>query len=407
MTEILEEYRKRRGREIADKGGIVRRNNKLTVPSETKATRKYSVEISPTNVSCTCPDHKKIGERCKHIYAAEIFLRREQGLDETDAPVGPRRPTYPRDFSLINAAQTREEDEFEPMLFALCQGVADFPYAKGRRPVPLCDVIFAIITKVYLGKSARRVVSRLNRSHRDGYLSRPIPFGTLLDYLERDEIAPILEEMIVRSSLPMVPIETVFAIDSTGMSGSRFVRWRDIKYRGIKEKLWAKLHVMIGTRTMIVTAAYIGDRDASDTVQLPRLLNTTARSFTIRELVADIAYNTKDNQKRIADIGARAFIPYKSNHVGKGGGVWTEQFQWAKNNAEEFDKHYHQRSKIESAFMSMKTVFGDSLRSRKPTAMKNEALCKLICHNLVCLNRAMDQFGIGAEFLTATLEAAE
>lgn len=57
--------------------------------------------------------------------------------------------------------------------------------------------------------------------------------------------------------------------------------------------------------------------------------------------------------------------------------------------------------------MSMKTNFGDSLRSKTETAMRNEALCKLICHNLVCLNKAMDRFDIGTEFVTAAMEAAE
>jgi hypothetical protein len=39
--------------------------------------------------------------------------------------------------------------------------------------------------------------------------------------------------------------------------------------------------------------------------------------------------------------------------------------------------------------------------------MRNEGLCKLICHNLVCLNKAMDRYVIGTEFVTAAMEAAE
>lgn len=57
--------------------------------------------------------------------------------------------------------------------------------------------------------------------------------------------------------------------------------------------------------------------------------------------------------------------------------------------------------------MSMKTKFGDSLRSKTEIAMRNEGLCKVICHNLVCLNKGMDRFAIGTEFMTAAMEAAE
>src|SRR5205807_5025286 len=107
---------------------------------------------------------------------------------------------------------------------------------------------------------------------------------------------------------------------------------------------------------------------------------------------ADKAYNTKFNQELIAARGARAYIPFKENHTGRGGGIWTEQYLRWLNDREEFDRHYHQRSKIEAAFMSLKANFGDSLRSRTEIAMRNEALCKLVCHNLVCLNKAMDRY---------------
>lgn len=76
MDTIEIDYRERRGREIADRGGVLRRGDKFRVQSETKAKTKYSVELTPTNVTCTCPDHKKTGQRCKHIYAAEIYVRR-------------------------------------------------------------------------------------------------------------------------------------------------------------------------------------------------------------------------------------------------------------------------------------------------------------------------------------------
>ena len=39
--------------------------------------------------------------------------------------------------------------------------------------------------------------------------------------------------------------------------------------------------------------------------------------------------------------------------------------------------------------------------------MRNEALCKLICHNLLCMNKTMDRFAIGAEFVTAAMDAAD
>jgi hypothetical protein len=49
-------------------------------------------------------------------------------------------------------------------------------------------------------------------------------------------------------------------------------------------------------------------------------------------------------------------------------------------------------------FSSMKRLFGSSLRSKKKTAMHNETLCKILCHNLVVLIHEMSKLGIEPDF---------
>ena len=46
----------------------------------------------------------------------------------------------------------------------------------------------------------------------------------------------------------------------------------------------------------------------------------------------------------------------------------------------------------------MKRKFGDSLRSKTPTALVNEALAKLLCRNVVVLVHEMHELGIAAQF---------
>src|SRR5207245_659028 len=99
---------------------------------------------------------------------------------------------------------------------------------------------------------------------------------------------PILHQLIRQSSLPMRTVETTFAPDSSGFCTSRFTRWFDVKYGVTREKAeWVKVHLMTGTKTNIVTAVEILDKDAADSPQLPKLLNTTAAAFTIGEVDAD------------------------------------------------------------------------------------------------------------------------
>ncbi len=65
---------------------------------------------------------------------------------------------------------------------------------------------------------------------------------------------------------------------------------------------------------------------------------------------------------------------------------------------QDFLTHYHKRSNVESTFSMMKRKFGDSLRSKTDIAMVNEALCKILCHNLVVLIHEIHELGIEADF---------
>ena len=71
-------------------------------------------------------------------------------------------------------------------------------------------------------------------------------------------------------------------------------------------------------------------------------------------------------------------------------------FQYRRD---EFLSHYHKRSNVETTFHMIKAKFGDSLRSKSETAMVNEALCKILCHNLVVLIHEMFELGIDPTFL--------
>jgi nucleoside-diphosphate-sugar epimerase len=65
---------------------------------------------------------------------------------------------------------------------------------------------------------------------------------------------------------------------------------------------------------------------------------------------------------------------------------------------------YTYKELVETTIMMWKTSFGDSLRSKTEIAMRNELYCKLICHNLSCLIKAMYELGLGTEFLAASFQ---
>jgi hypothetical protein len=161
---------------------------------------------------------------------------------------------------------------------------------------------------------------------------------------------------------------------------------------------WVKCHLMCGVRTNVVTAVEIHGRDANDSPLLPALAKATARNFAMAEVSADKGYASKMNAEAIQALGATPFIAFRRDHSGQGGGAWAKAFGYFMYRRDDFLAHYHKRSNVESTFSMIKRKFGDSLRSKTDTAMVNETLCKVLCHNLTVLVHEIHELGIEPVF---------
>jgi len=78
--------------------------------------------------------------------------------------------------------------------------------------------------------------------------------------------------------------------------------------------------------------------------------------------------------------------------------LWRKMFHYFHSNNDEFLKHYHLRSNVESTFAMLKAKFSDLLRSKNRTAQINELLLKILCHNIVVLIHEMNELGIDTNF---------
>lgn len=404
------EDRKQRGMEIAALARIDRDGESYLVPSVTNPVpTRYKVKMDGLFPKCNCRDHAEHGCKCKHIYAVEYFIQREQTVtvasDGTTTvtdrvTITQTRKTYAQDWPAYNKAQQNEKREFQTLLFDLCKDLPTPPQVgRGRRRLPMPDAVFAAVFKVYSTMSARRFTSDLCDAQAKGYIERVPHFNSVLNYLENPDLFHVLTAMIERAALPLQSVETNFAADSTGFCFSRFVRWYDVKYNRFTEKQeWVKAHVMTGVKTNVITAIEIKDKDAGDVLQLPALVQTTAKNFSVKEVSADKGYTGEDAHREITAVGAAPFIMFKSNATGGIGGLFAKAFHYFNYRREEFLNHYHQRSNVESTVMMVKTKFGDSVKSKTDVAAKNEVLCKVLCHNICCLISAMYELGITATF---------
>jgi len=385
-----------------------------TVPSQTNGGR-YSVCVNGNCVHCTCPDFEARGLPCKHIFAVQFTVKREtsttvetnaQGettVTKTETVTETVKVTYSQDWPSYNAAQVNEKRMFLPMLADLCKDILEPVQSMGRPRVTLADQVFYSAFKVYSLVSSRRFMSDLQDAQDKGYIARMPHFNSVLKALESEAVTPILQALITRSSLPLKAIETDFCVDSSGFGASRHEKWFSVKHQGMVSKRdWVKLHAMAGVKTNIVTSVEVTGRDGADGPQFVGLVNKTAANFPIREVSADKAYSSRKNLQAVQEAGGKAFIPFKNNATGAGSpqapkgdnALWTAMFHYYSLNRSEFLTHYHKRSNSESTFSSIKAKFGDSVRSKTDTAMVNEVLCKVLCHNIVTVIGSMFELGI-------------
>ncbi|MGD0766762.1 MAG: transposase [Tepidisphaeraceae bacterium] len=398
------EARKQRGLQIAALARIDKKDDVYIVPSQTDPRHpKYEVHYHDKHPTCTCPDFETRGCRCKHIYAVEYVIQREEHPDGSttvtqSVTVTQTRKTYPQDWPNYNAAQVNEKRHFQALLGDLCQGIETPAVERpngGRPQFPLADAVFSVVYKIYSTHSARRFVGDLGEAKDKGYITQLPHYNTIFKFIEKPELYPILLDLIERAALPLKDVESQFAVDSTGFAFCRFTRWFDIKYnRFTAEQQWIKAHICAGTKTNVVTAVEIHRRDEADQTQLPALVKSTAKNFDMAEVSADKAYSDRNCHKAIAKVGAIPYIMFKANTTGGVGGLFRKAFHYFQFKKDEFLAHYHRRSNVESTVMMIKTKFGDAVRSKTEVAARNEVLCKLLCHNICCLISAMYELGI-------------
>lgn len=275
-----------------------------------------------------------------------------------------------------------------PLLAELCKGVNESKYKFGRPPYPASDMLFSAIFKVYSTRSLRRFMGDLKIAKEKGYIDKVPCFASIGHFMQRKEITSILQELVLKSSYPLRTIETEFAVDSSGFSTCRFKRWYNFKYGKMSDfRIWIKCNLVCGVRTNIVTSVRLSKSSQSDYNFFKPLLEETAKSFKIGQVSADKAYLSKENFEIVSGLGGEAFIPFKSNSNPKARGspLWRKMYHYFMYNREEFMKHYHKRSNVETTFYMIKTKFGEYLKSKTKEAQINELLCKVLCHNLCVL----------------------
>lgn len=396
----MDNGREARGAMIAATMRLNRKGNVWTVPSQTRSGAIYSVNVAGATPQCNCPDYENHQGKCKHIFAVEFTIQRIRNPDGTTTVTQTTRVTYPQNWAAYNAAQTSEKETVAGLLRELCARIPQPPQGRGRSRLPISDITFGAVMKVFTTFSGRRAISDLRECEAKGHIDATPHYNSIFNYLGDERLTPVLKMLVEESAGPLKVVETDFAIDSSGFSTCVFERWYDERYGRLRsEHRWLKVHAMCGVRTNVITSVEITEKESGDAAHLPALLARTAKRFTVSEVSADKGYLSKKNMDTVQDFGAVPFIAFKAGSVADNGcEVWTKMFHYFQFRRDDYLAHYHKRSNVESTFSMMKRKFGASIRSKTPVAQVNEMLCKVICHNLSVLVHEIFELGIAPVF---------
>ena len=376
------EARKERGLQIARTSRIEHNKEGWKVPSQ-YGSGSYLVTSNGHETTCTCPDCQTRDVKCKHIWAVEFIVTKEVDING-NVTVTATKKTYSQDWPAYDKAQINQKPMFMELLRDITNTIPQPEYNFGRPTLPMSDMVYSSVMKVFTTFSLRRFMGDMEIAHEKGYITKKPSYASIGHFLQKEDLTPLLINMVQLTSLPLVSVESDFAIDSTGFGTSNFQRWFSFKHgKEIRSKKWLKCHLMIGVKTNIVTSVKVTSEFDNDSPQLPELVNATAEYFDMNEVSA----------------GATPLIPFKSNNKASGkGAVWKKMYYYFMLKNEEFYNHYHKRSNIETANHMIKSKFGDSVKSKTWSAQVNEVLCKIICHNICVVIHEMFELGIKPNF---------
>ncbi|MCI4372583.1 MAG: transposase, partial [Thermoplasmata archaeon] len=266
----------------------------------------YLVSSDAGRWKCLCPDFVSHNLPCKHILAVQLKLR---GITaQTASEVESKRPrhSYRQNWTAYNAAQKAQPVWFGLVLADLVADLKDPapPKTTGRPRLPFRDLVYCAVERIYLGNPLRVADGTYARTKSDGLIECTPRRTSISVLLGRDDVTPILTELIEKSSLALASVETTFAVDSSGFRTTAFGDYCREKYGAPSHNVWKKLHIIIGTKTHIIPRVIVTDGHSADSPQFPGLVNGAVEAgFVLKEVYADKGYLASENFNAVGEAG--------------------------------------------------------------------------------------------------------
>ena len=175
--------------------------------------------------------------------------------------------------------------------------------------------------------------------------------------------------------LPFRKAKTV-ALDGTGFSIENRSKHYEKRAALNSYRRYIKLSIVADMDKQLIMNKVINKSPRNDIRDFIPLL----KNIETKCVCADKGYDSNNNHRFvIQDLDAKSLIAVKD--CGSKRRNWRKD--WRRYAKKHFDERkYHQRSKVETIFSSIKRKYGSCLKARNCYSQKKEIICKLIAYNI-------------------------
>jgi hypothetical protein len=183
--------------------------------------------------------------------------------------------------------------------------------------------------------------------------------------------------------------DIIIALDSTGIKVTNRGEWLPHKWN--VRKGYLKIHVAIDIKKKKIISLEVTSEEVHDGNRLKKLVDNASENNDVKRVIADRAYDSKENFRYLFDNGIEAAIKVRKNSSHRSMDCYPRKVavlrqlkdlkKW-KNSVS-----YGYRWIAETVFSSMKRMFGEYVSARKYPNMVKEMILKASLYNIFTITK--------------------
>ena len=183
--------------------------------------------------------------------------------------------------------------------------------------------------------------------------------------------------------------DIIIALDSTGIKIANRGEW--LRHKWNVRKGYLKIHVAVDINKKKIVSLEVTSEEVHDGSRLKKLVSNASENNDVRRVIADGAYDSKENFRYLFDNGIEAAIKVRKNSSDRSIGCYPRKIAVLKQ-LKNFEKwkdsvSYGYRWITETVFSSVKRTFGEYVSARKYSNMVKEMMLKASLYNMFIIRK--------------------